>query len=29
MPLLEEIQNWGLENLDSVLSIRQMLAVAR
>jgi DNA-binding HxlR family transcriptional regulator len=29
MPLLEEIQNWGLEHLDSVLSIRQMLSIAK
>ena len=27
VPLLIDIQNWGLEHLDSVLSIRQMLAV--
>ncbi len=26
MPLLEEIQNWGLQHLDGVASIRQMLA---
>lgn len=29
MPLLEVIQNWGMEHLDSVLSIRQMLAIVR
>jgi len=29
MPLLEEIQNWGLEHLDSVLSIEQMLSIAK
>jgi DNA-binding HxlR family transcriptional regulator len=28
MPLLEEIQNWGLQHLDGVASIRQMLADA-
>jgi len=28
MPLLEEIQNWGMEHLDSVLTIRQMLSTA-
>jgi DNA-binding HxlR family transcriptional regulator len=29
MPLMEEIQNWGMEHLDSVLSIRQMLSNVR
>ena len=29
MPLLEEIQNWGMEHLDSVLTIRQMLSTAK
>ena len=26
IPLLEELQNWGMENLDGVLTIREMLA---
>jgi DNA-binding HxlR family transcriptional regulator len=29
MPLMEELQNWGMEHLDSVLSIREMLDIVQ
>lgn len=29
MPLLEHLQDWGLEHMENVLSIREMLALAK